>query len=334
VGAASVAQCALAIEETQSGASLPSVSGAGDATVTTPFAAFELTGLIEQTLEGEALAQRHVTVGASDLAAARQDYEAQLTAAAAQIGSPCNLTGSALIDGLPKAFLDRQARTLAFQEKVEEVVGHVDVSPAALLAYYNAHQSVVTQVCVNLIVATDQAAAQAIHDKIAAGTSWADSAAGPGVNPGGPPGGQGPCVYPSDLAPQLGQGTATVIEGLADGQLAPPQPISIQGQTPGTQTTVWTVIGVRQHHLVPFTTAAAGLRQGLLAMGGARLTAALDRIVRGARVEVDPQYGRWSTTRGVVAPTPPKPAYLLNPASGQASGGSVLGSVPGSSSSG
>ena len=52
---------------------------------------------------------------------------------------------------------------LAYQEKLEEVVGHVQRGPAALMAYYKTHTANLTQVCLNLIVADTAAAAQAVQ---------------------------------------------------------------------------------------------------------------------------------------------------------------------------
>ena len=331
-----VAQCALSIGQSQSGGTLPAVAGTGDATVSTQFAAFELNGLVEQALEQGALAQRHAAVSPSDVANARQDYEAQLAQAAAQVGSPCNLTGTRLIAGLPKAFVNAQARSLAYQEKLEEVVGHVDVSPAALRAYYDAHLTDVTQLCLNLIIAKDQASAQALHDQIAAGASFATAAQGAGVDTTNTPtDGQGPCVYPSNIASQLGPTSAAIVEGLADGQLAPPQGIPVPNQVTGATTTVWIVIGVRQHHVVSFAASEAGVRQALLGMGGAGFTTALGRLVRDASVELDPRYGTWSTRRGVSAPIAPKPSFVLNPRAGSAGGaGSTLGSLSNSQPAG
>ncbi len=57
ISGSAVAQCALSIEEAQSGGTLPAVSGTGQATVSTQFAAFQLNGLVAQTLEEGALAQ-------------------------------------------------------------------------------------------------------------------------------------------------------------------------------------------------------------------------------------------------------------------------------------
>lgn len=333
ISGSTVAQCALSIEEAQSGGTLPAVTGTGQATVTTQFAAFELNGLVAQTLEEDALAKRHVQVSSADIATARQDYESQVEAASTQVTSPCNLTGASLVNRLPKAFVDQQARSLAAQERLEEVVGHVDVSPAAVRGFYNSHHSQVTQLCLNFIIATDQASAQAIHDKIAAGTSFATADAGPGADSNSPAGGEGPCVFPSDVASQLGQTTATVVEGLADGQLAPPQELQVPNQITGQTQTIWIVIAVRARVLVPFADTESGLRQEMLGAGGSSLSAALGHAVKEARVELDPRYGAWSAGHGVVAPTPPAPGLLLNSAvDGSSSGSSILGS--GSSSAG
>ncbi len=326
ISGSSVARCALSIEDAQSGGTLPTMKGTGQATVTTRFAAFSLNGLVAQTLEQGALAQRHVPVTAADVAAARKDYLAQLEVASTQVASPCNLTGTALVNRLPKSFVDSQAVALAAQEKLEEVVGHVDVSPGAVRAYYNSHLSEVTQLCLNFIIATSQATAQTIHDAIAAGTTFAAASKGPGADANSPPNGAGPCVFPNDVAAQLGSATATVVEGLADGQLAPPQAVSVPNQITGVNQTIWIVISVRAHQVVPFALTESGLRQEILAKGGPSFSAALGRVVRNARVELDPRYGTWSPTHGVAAPTPPKPAFVLNTSdSGPTSGSSILG---------
>jgi hypothetical protein len=328
IAGSSVAQCALSIEDAQSGGSLPAVSGTGQATVSTQFAAFQLNGLVAQTLEEGALAQHHVTVSDADITAARQDYEAQVESASTQVTSPCGLTGTTLIDRLPKAFVDQQARSLATQERLEEVVGHVDVSPGAVRAYYNSHHAEVTQLCLNFIIATDQASAQTIHDSIAAGATFATASQGAGVDANSPTEGQGPCVYPSEVVSQLGQSTATAVEALPDGGLAPVQQIQIPNQVTGVTQTIWIVIGLRGRQLAPFADTASGLRQELLAKGGSSLSAALGRVVRSAHVELDPRYGTWSSNRGVAAPVPPKPAFVLNPAADPSSASSsILGSV-------
>jgi hypothetical protein len=327
----SVVQCALTVQEAASGRSLPPVGGNGDSTVTTSFAAFVLDRLVQQTLEEQALARRSVRVGASDLAAARLDYESELAAASQQLGSPCNLAGSALIDQLPRAFIDQQARLVADQEKLEEVAAHLDVSTGALRAYYLAHQSDVTEYCVNLIVANDQASALSLYHQISAGTPFASAAAATGAAAGTPAGGQGPCVEPSALVQQLGAANAQAVESLAVGQVAPPEAVLIPNQITGATTTTWIVIGLRARQLLPFADVESQLRQELLSQRSALLSAALNAGVRAAHVQLDPRYGSWSLSHGVTVPSPPRPAFVLNPAigsstsAGPASAGSPSG---------
>ena len=70
VSGSTVAQCALSIEESQSGGTPPPVAGTGDDTVSTQFAASQLNVLVAQTLEENELAARHQSVTAADIAIA------------------------------------------------------------------------------------------------------------------------------------------------------------------------------------------------------------------------------------------------------------------------
>ena len=329
VADSAVAQCALAIQASAGGGSLPTVTGVGDHTVTTKFADFQLGGLVQQAIEQRALARRHIRVTAADVAAARQDFETQLGSAANQAASqgasPCNLSGTALVGRLPRAFVDQQARSLAYQERLEAATGHVDIRPAALRAYYDAHQSSAVQMCLDFIVMSNQADAQAVHDLIAGGTSFLVASQDARVAQGSPPGGQGPCVYPSTVTSQLGPAVETTLAALPDGVLAPPQAVQIQNQF-GPSTTYWLVIEVRQHQLVPFSVVEGSIRRGLLSQGANAFGVTMDRLVRQARVVVDPQYGRWSTQGAVSGPVTPPPSLLLNTKADSAqSGGSILG---------
>ncbi|MGA2520319.1 MAG: peptidylprolyl isomerase [Acidimicrobiales bacterium] len=326
----SVAQCALSVLASESGSSVPAVAGSGDDTVTTQFAAFTLTGLVRQVVEEHGLAEDHATVSAADVAAARSDFESQLTAAAAQTTPPCGLTGSALVERLPKAFLDAQARLLADDERLEEVAAHIDVTPAALRTYYDTHQLDVTEECVNLIVATSQAAAQTIHDQIAAGESFATADQGAGVDPNGPTGGQEPCVFPSTIASQLGEGVAATLAVLPLGGVAPPQAVPVSDPQTGQSSTLWIVVGMRQRQVAPFATVEGGIRLQLLQQGQTALTTVLTRLSRQIHVHLDPRYGTWSVRTGVVPPPAPPAAFVLNPAAGQSASGSSSLVVPGS----
>jgi len=313
VAASPVAQCALSVLAQQNGTTLPTVTGSGTDTVTTAFAAYELTELVRQILEQQGLAQHHATLTAADVAAARSDYRSQL-ASAAQSSSPCGLTGTNLVDRLPGSFEDLQARALAYDEKLEQVAGHVDVSPAAVRAFYQSHLSDVTEECLNLIVATSQATAETIQAAVAGGTSFATADQGAGVNPNGPPGGQEPCVFPATIQSQLGAALAAAVATLGVGQVAPPQALSITDPTTGQASTVWVVVGMRQRQLAAFATVATGIRLQLLQQGQTGLDSALTSLAARLHVDLDPRYGTWTTKTGVVAPTPPPASFVLNPA--------------------
>ena len=313
-------QCALAVQQEAAGSSLPTVDGSASGTVTSTFAAYVLDRMVQQTLEERALAQRHSGVSADDVAAATTDYKAQLESASTQVSSPCGLTGSDLVSKLPAPFVNGQAGLIAAQEKLEEVAGHVDVSPSALESYYASHQSAVTELCLDIIVATDQASAQSIHDEIAKGTSFADALNGAGVSPETPTGGQGPCLTPSTLQSELGTADAEPIEGLADGQVAPPEELTITDPTTGEPTATWFVFGVASHRLLSFDASEGGIRLELLSEGGNALNRALEAVAHTASVDLDPRYGTWSLSHGVTVPAAPRPALLLNAAAASASG--------------
>lgn len=312
VAASPVAQCALSVLAQQNGTTLPTVAGSGTDTVTTGFAAYELTELVRQILEQQGLAQHHATLTAADVAAARTDYRSQL-ASAAQSSSPCGLTGTNLVDRLPRSFVDQQARALADDEKLEQVAGHVDVSPTAVRAFYQSHLSDVTEECLDLIVATSQATAQTIQAAIAGGTSFATADQGAGVNPNGPPGAQEPCVFPATIASQLGSTLAAAVATLAAGQVAPPQGLSVTDPTTGQASTVWVVVGMRQRQLAPFASVATGIRLQLLQQGQTGLDTALTALAARLHVDLDPRYGTWTTKSGVVAPSAPPASFVLNP---------------------
>ncbi len=319
-------QCALDI---QSDGSLPTVTGVGTDTVTAQFADTTLESLVLFALEKQALARRHVIVSAQDVAAAKGDFESQLEQSEQQDGSPCTREGAQLTDGLPASFLQEQAQSLAYQEKLEEVVGHVNVGPAALMTYYNSHTAGLTQVCINLIVADTASAAQSIHDQIAGGASFATASQGSEVDPETPTGGEVPCIYPAEISDQFGTDLAGTIDALAAGQLAGPL-TWVSESSSGTPTTLYLVVQMRQHQLVPYAEVSSAIRQVLLAADTSVVGAALNRMADKASISVDPRYGTWSSAQGVRVPTPPPPAFVLNRKVNQATQStSALGGLSG-----
>ena len=291
--------------------------GATPNAVTPTFADNALETLVLQQLEVQALAQRKVTVSRADVADATGDYEnqlqSQLQQAQAQSSAPtgCPLSPSSPVaNQLPGSFLRRQAASLADEEVFEQAVGHVDLSQGALEAYYASNTAELTQVCLNVIVADTQADAQAVHDLIAAGASFATAATSAHADKTGTPsGGELQCAYPAAL--QLGTATTAAVEALATGQLAEPLTLVRQGST-GATTTFYLVVQMRARQLAPFATLRNSIRQVILEAHVSVVGTTLNKLVGEAHVTVDPRYGTWSARRGVTVPTAPPPAFVLN----------------------
>jgi len=316
------AVCALQL---QSGSSTSPVGvgteddGSTPNAVTPGFADSILESLVLQKLEQQTLARHGITVTAADVTAAQADYEGQLEDQLSQASSDsatpsgCGLSTSSAVGGqLAKAFLARQAGSLADQEMFEVAVGHVDLGPGALLAYYKAHRAEVTQECLNLVISDTQAGAQSLHDEIAAGTTFTTASTSSEVNQQvSPTGGQIPCAYPAQISGELGATIGAEVDAMAAGQLSEPLALQVTGST-GTPTTYYLVIQMRAHQLVPFATLRTSIREAVLEAHSAVVRTAFNGLVDRAHISVDSRYGTWSAKGGVTVPTPAAPAVLLN----------------------
>ncbi len=214
---------------------------------------------------------------------------------------------------LPGSFLRRQAASLADEEMFEEVVGHVDLSQAALEAYYASNTAELTQVCLNVIVADT-----------------------PGRRPGGPRPdrrrGQlrhGGHLRPTPTrpGPRAGASCSAPTRPPCNWGRPPPPPsrrwpraswphlstLVRQGST-GATTTFYLVVQMRARQLVPFATLRNSIRQVILEAHVSVVGTTLNKLVGEAHVTVDPRYGTWSARRGVTVPTAPPPAFVLNAA--------------------
>jgi hypothetical protein len=279
-----------------------------------------LQNLVLDQLEHQALARHGVTVTAADVSAAEQDYKEQLTQDASQTSVACAEAHPNLTSELPEAFLHHQAESLATQEKVEEAIGGVDVSEAALRRYYRAHLSNVNQVCLNLIVAPSQAVAKSVHDAVSSGKTFAQASQTKGLAQISPSGGQLACVYPSEVVSNFGTPLAAVIDNLPVGRIGP----VLKWTDSQTGATYWLVVQMRQRNLVPLSQLATQIRQVLLSQGASKVTAALRTIASHSDVTVDPMYGTWHDLRGVQLPVPPPARFVPNPDANVAQSGSGL----------
>ena len=301
-------QCVLAAQ----GVNLPaSVAGAGTDTVSSSFAAFQLSTLVLERLVQADLGRRGTAVSATDLRAAQVDLAAQVSQAAQSGSCPQGVSGSQVLDRLPARFRQEQVGFLAAQERLAEVVGHVDVSAKALRAYYDAHATQFQQLCLSDIAVPAQAQAQQIHDAITAGKStFAAEAQQSSVDQQtASQGGTLGCVARSAIVNQV------ILQALAPLQAGQ---ITAPFQEPSTSgTALWLILRLDGTQSVPFSRAAAQIREQLLSAQNAAVSAEFGRITRAATVTVDPRFGSWSPTAGIRPPPAPPAKDLLSPSAGQ-----------------
>lgn len=304
-------QCTLAAQ----GVNLPqSVAGAGTDTVSAGFAAYELSTLVLERLVDADLARRGRSVSAADVAAAKVDLAAQVSSAEQSGSCPLALSGRQVIDRLPDVFRQEQAGFFAAQERLAEVVGHVDVSTKALRAYYDSHPTQFAQLCLSDIAVQSQAQAQQIHDAIASGSAafTAEAQQSSVDQQTAAQGGKLGCVARSQIANQVILG---VLAPLHDGQIT--QPFQ---EPSGSGANVWLILRLDGTQSVPFSVAQSQIRQQLLSSRSAAVSAEFGRITRGAEVRVDPRFGSWSPTAGIRPPKPPPAEDLLSRTANQSTG--------------
>jgi hypothetical protein len=296
-------QCTLAAQ----GVNLPqSVAGAGGDTVSSAFAAYELSTLVLERLVQADLSRRGRSVSAADMAAARADLASQISSAEQSGSCGASATGAQVVDRLPAVFRQEQVGFFAAQERLAEVVGHIDVGTTALHAYYEGHPTQFQQLCLSDIAVQSQAQAQQIHDAVASGaTPFAAEAQQSSVDQQtASAGGRLGCVARSTIANQVILGA---LAPLQVGQITEPfqEPSSSGGS-------IWLVLRLDGLQTVPFSQAEPQIRQQLLSAKNAVVSAEFGRITRTAEVTVDPRFGTWSPAAGVQAPKAPPAKDLLS----------------------
>ncbi|MHB1502452.1 MAG: peptidyl-prolyl cis-trans isomerase [Acidimicrobiales bacterium] len=304
------AQCALELQ----GASLPALKGSGASTVTSGFAAGELSTLIEQELVGQALARRHLTVSSSGLAAAKRDVAAELMPPPGGSPSPCGMEGAQLLAALPPSFAHQQ---VLFQAQVESLlasVARIDISPAAIRHYYDSHRSLFEQDCLSDIVVATQAEAAKIRAKVEAGGSFASEAKAHSLDQQTASGGGAlGCLPTSQITnPSL----VSALAALSIGQVS--QPLFEAQVGPSGS---WVLLQVTGRPVSPLSHVSGQIRRQLLGAHGNILQAKLTSLVHSAKVTVDPRYGHWKAAGGVVPPVPPPARDLISPPQGTPTAG-------------
>jgi hypothetical protein len=301
-------RCFLSAEQavaTGGATPLPSLDGTahiGDGTsrqtVTTGFASYYLETAIGHQLVLGLAAQRHLHVTPQDLAAARAEYEGQITGILTDVASSKFTCGSAttaneVLGSVPGSFTDRTVRFDATVSVLEEDVAGVGSTTADLQRYFGNHSAEFDTACLTVAGYSSQAEAQAGAAAVAFGTPFSTVAAQ--TQGGGPQ----KCEILYGIAASLPAGNG--LETLPLNTVS--NPISDNGD--------YFLVEITKRTPTSFAKAKTAVENAVQTAGASKASTLIEAAEKSANISVDPRYGKWSATR-VIPPTPPPTADLLN----------------------
>jgi len=270
------------------------VSGAGEGTYATTFAASLLTTLVEERALQASLAGKHLHLTSFGRSVATSDLEAQL---APPSGSSCTASGSAVLSGLPQSY-----RSFLVQLQTEQAALMANDAGVALTAsgmrrYAAAHPTSTTLECVSAIEVTSKAEATSLAAEARSGAaSFASLAKKYSIDQSSAAsGGALGCVLPAQLTSSL----SGVVSALSPGSVSTPVAFGPD----------YVVFQLTSRVPASASEVASVVLETEASKDSALVVAALKR----ARVAVDPQYGHWKDVAGVwqVAPPVGPPSKLL-----------------------
>ena len=263
-----------------------SVTGEGKGTFNADFVAQVLRRQVFWALVHQAVVDRHLVITAEDLQAAADDVRQQL-------GYPGEF------ESLPKDYRQFLAQHQAEVTALQASLARVDVSPAAIAAYYAAHRQQFVEACVQHILVASQAQAAQIKAALAAGAPFDQEARANSTDQGSiQAGGRLGCGPTTQYVAPFAQAVQTL----------PLNQVSDPVQTQFG----WHLIEVTARQQQPLSQAAPQIRAQLLQQSQSALNAFIDRRVARSNIAVDSRYGRWVTAgpggqSGVVPPRAPTP---------------------------
>jgi len=204
-------------------------------------------------------------------------------------------TGKTLLADLPS---DVRSTELANQVVEQYLLAQAAaLTPAALEDYFLANPTQFVTVCVSVVQTTDQATADTAYNSLKGGAPLDKVAAAASANP----------AVQSRSGPVGCTSEASVLS-----QLQLPSVVVGQPVTPLQANGTWLVYVITSQTPVPFDQAAPTIAQILMrsTANQQKVTNAVVGFARTSSVEINPQYGSWTSSR-VTPPTPPKAQYLL-----------------------
>lgn len=273
------------------------IEGAGKNTYASSFASDVLSILIEQQAVANQVARLGLAVPSDVATAARTQVIDGLGAGQSET---CPAAGDTIFAAFPP---DYQDRLVEFQSNEDAIAAHLagaSLDPAGLAAYAEAHPGLAQQACISVIVSKTEHASKALHDELAKGADFAELAKKHSVDAAtAAKGGSVGCAMSFEFAPPLNSLVANAPLDKAT------EPIAFNGEYLLLEVTSRSPVEADQLVAAIFANSEAAL--------GTHLTG----LLSGAVVQVNSQYGSWTSLKGlnrVLAPKPPPATIVPNDA--------------------
>ena len=302
--------------ESQGSAEAPPVLGAGTGqnagdhpTATNAFVSQSLQQEIDLQTVNQLAARNQVTVTQSQLDAARQVYETEITQVMAEIAQTpqgenpafsCSVTGKPLTGGeilstLPTAYVDSQVQYIASVTALREHFSGYGSGEAGLLRYYQSHLSTFDTGCLTVAVFTSQSDAATAKASVTSGIPFSTVASG--TQGGGPQG----CIVLAQVAAEL--------PSSAHLQTLPLNTVS----DPINDNGMYLLVEVTMRAHTDFSAVKSLVSQSVQQAGATKTQAALAAVQRHSDISVNPQYGVWVPVPGqILVPLAPAASDVPN----------------------
>ncbi len=257
------------------------VRGTGQGTFDSAFTAIALTRQIYYTLITTELQRRKLTVGESDMAAARALVIEQLS-------------GEEVFNEFPKGYQQDLVRRQAQLDLLTLSVNELGSPDEAARKYYDDNPAQFATACASHILVADEAKANELKGRIAGGEDFAAVAKADSIDTGTKPtGGDLGC----DITPDT-----DFVEEFKVAVFA--QPVGEVGGPVKTQFG-YHLVKVTKREVAPYEQVSAAARTRVTDAGQEKVLTVLQEAVQKARIDVNPKYGSFRKTGpspGVVPP--------------------------------
>jgi len=299
---------AAELVRSQGQSGLTSPTGAIKASYSTSFVSNWLNQQVTEEIIHQSAANQHLLplTGAA-LYQAQSDLIASMDATLGQVtGSQydCQATGTQVLGSMPKWFITEQIQAQAESEALLIATGGINLSPASVQAYYDAHSAAFDTYCLSGIVVTTQADGAAAKAAIDGGMSFTDAAAKFSKDTtSAAKGGVLGCFTPATSAYTR---VASFAKDLKVGVASDPQ---------ANGSNAFLILMVTSRTATPLKDVYNYVQRSILASDASSSSGEARRLIRTASVSVNPRYGTWSSSAalaGVVPPVAPSTKSLLN----------------------